>query len=367
MQEIVDDARRAWDRVITDNRLYDIKERPFAFADALTALAETGSKAWNSLISAGGLGQALNSIGQILEDNPPALGAPVQIFCEERAVDFIFPWTLVYSAPYQKGQKPDIESFWGFRYNIEVRSPQVLGKRSITEPCHIGYAFWRSNAATRQREMLAKLACERTDEIVIVEPSIETSNEFVATLKNDGLDVLYVFAHGYTRTAGLGGLGALSAWLGAKLGRNASALPDELAALKDNLEEVARTNQDDWIKLTKSTLTIADLQMFRGRLYRKPIVFLNMCHSAQVNHGLSDGLVGYFLQHGACAVIGTECPVPHFFAEVFADEMFQGLAEGTTLGDSMYAARIIFKGDANPLALAYSVYGYADSQIISAS
>jgi hypothetical protein len=367
MQEIVDDARRAWDIVITDNRLYDIKERPAAFADALAALAETGSKAWSSLMSAGGVGQALNSIGQILGDNPPVAGAPVQIICEERGVDFIFPWTLVYMAPYRKGQEPDIENFWGFRYDMEMRSPQVLSKRSITAPCQIGYAFWRSNAAMRQRDMLDTLARERTDEIVVVEPSIETGNEFVASLKTDGLDVLYVFAHGYTRTVGLGGLAALSAWLGAKLGRNTGALPDELAALKDNLDEVARTNQDDWIRLTKSTLTITELQMFRGRLYRKPIVFLNMCHSAQINPGLSGGFVGYFLQRGACAVIGTECPIPPFFAEVFALEMFRGLAEGKTLGQSVYTARRIFKDQANPLALAYSVYGCADSQIIPSS
>jgi hypothetical protein len=102
-------------------------------------------------------------------------------------------------------------------------------------------------------------------------------------------------------------------------------------------------------------------------LHRKPIVFLNMCHSAQINPGLSGGFVSFFLQRGACAVIGTECPVPPFFAEVFARELFRGLADGNTLGQSVYAARRTFKGDANPLALAYSVYGYAGAQIVQPS
>jgi gamma-glutamyl AIG2-like cyclotransferase len=91
MQEIIDDTRTAWYSVVTDDRLYDPEQRAAALAQALAKLAETGSKAWNSLVGAGGIGQALNSIGRMLEDNPPVAGAPVQIICEERGVDFIFP------------------------------------------------------------------------------------------------------------------------------------------------------------------------------------------------------------------------------------------------------------------------------------
>jgi hypothetical protein len=86
--------------VVTDDRLYEEKERPAAFAQALSKLAGIGSTAWNSLVGSGGVGHALNAIGKMLEDNPPAAGASIQIICETQGVDFIFPWTLLYATPY---------------------------------------------------------------------------------------------------------------------------------------------------------------------------------------------------------------------------------------------------------------------------
>jgi len=368
MQQIVTETRTAWDSLVTDDRLDDSAQRPAAFAQALARLADAGSNAWNSLVGAGGTAQSLYSIGRMLEDNPPVEGASVQIICEERGVDFIFPWTILYAAPYSAGQQPGIKNFWGFRYDIEIRNLQVLGRRSLTPTCKIGYALWRSQVAARQGAMLSKLAATRPNVINVTEPAIESRDAFFATLKDDGLDVLYVFAHGYTRTPGLGGLAALKAWLTAKLTRAAATpanvFPEELAVLRDNLAEIDRDNKDDWIKLTKSTLTFSELQKLRDRLNRKPLVFLNMCHSAQINPGLSSGFVSYFLQRGACAVIGTECPVPPFFAEVFAEEVFQRLAKGKSVGAAVYAARTSCSKAENPLALAYSLYGYADSRIV---
>jgi hypothetical protein len=361
MKDILDDTRSAWDSVVTDDRLYDPNERSAALASAASALARAGRQAWNNLVSSGG-GEALNSMGRMLEENPPMPGAAIQIICEERSVDFVFPWTLLYATAYEATQPADIAKFWGSRYNIEVRNLQVVGKRLIGPECRIGYAYWRSSVAARQNKMLSDLAAQRKDRIVVVEPGIETSRDFMTTLSADSLDLLYVFAHGFTSTPDLGSLATLNAWLTAKAAKG--ALPDELIALKANLDGIALENKEDWIKLTKTTLTFSQLQEFRKRLYRRPIVFLNMCQSAQVNPGISNGFVGFFLNRGACAVIGTDCAIPAFFAETFAEHVFEYLAKGLAVGDSVYAARMSCVRAGNPLALAYSVYGYADSQFV---
>jgi hypothetical protein len=364
--EIVEDARKAWDGIVTDERLYDLARRPAFLADALARMAEVGRDTWNALFAGGGgVGQSLNAIGRMLEDNPPAPGAPIQIVCLEPSVDFVFPWTLLYLKPYAKGEVPDPENFWGYRYAIEMRNLLLLGDRPRRRPSKIAYAVWRKFGplSVRQGTMLAALVATRPDDIFVSEPPIEGGELFVTTLDADDLDLLYVFAHGYTRARGLGSLAVLKDWLAKKLaGSSATALDDELSALRDNLEEIGRTNADDWIKLTQSTLTYKQLLKSRGRLNRRPIVFLNMCHSAQVNPGLAEGFVSYFLQRGACAVVGTECPIPAFFADTFAEQVFKELAKGGSLGKAVYEARKTCS-IGNPLALAYSLYGYADARI----
>lgn len=164
-------------------------------------------------------------------------------------------------------------------------------------------------------------------------------------------------------------MSALKQWFAKKLrptGATTVALSAELALLKRNLDEVERENADDWIKLTTTTLTFSDLEAMSSSLGRKPIVFLNMCHSAQINPGLSTGFVGYFLQRGACAVIGTECPIPTFFAEAFAKALFDALATGKSLGDAVYEARRLTSEGENPLALAYSLYGNMHVRLVPA-
>jgi hypothetical protein len=363
MLQITNDVRQAWDTVITDPRVYDTTTRAMALAEGVQTLAAAGRKAWNGFVGSGGTGRSLYAIGQMLENNPPAPGASIQIMCEETAVDFILPWALFYSAPEVLGAKADISDFWGFRYEFEIRNPSTLTPPKMQAPSCIAFGSWRSGAATRQQAMLAALQQRFPQQISVIQPAIESGVDFLAALMQIPLNCLYVLAHGYTRVPGLSNIAALSAWFSGKY-TTAAQPPPELAALVENLAEIKLNNLDDWIKLTKSTLTLTQMKASRAWLRNKPIVFLNMCHSAQINPGLSDGFVGFFLQRGASAVLGTECPIPPFVAESFAADVFDNLSSGSSLGRAVYQARMRSKALGNPLTLAYSLYGRADSRLL---
>jgi hypothetical protein len=96
---------------------------------------------------------------------------------------------------------------------------------------------------------------------------------------------------------------------------------------------------------------------------RHPIVFLNMCESAQVLPSLSDGFVPFFLQRGARAVIGTECSMNTAFADEFARAFLTLFFQGTAMGDILLALRRHYLRQGNPLALAYTLYADADLRL----
>jgi hypothetical protein len=81
-----------------------------------------------------------------------------------------------------------------------------------------------------------------------------------------------------------------------------------------------------------------------------------------VTPSLSDSFVGFFLDRGARAVIGTECPMTVEFAHPFARHLLESLLGGATAGRALLDARRHFLNEArNPLGLAYSLYGTASA------
>lgn len=363
LQDILVSTRKAWDEVIQDS----VYASPAGGVDLTTAvgkLAKAGTAAWLKLFGAGGGLPALGAIRTILESNPPARGAAVQISCEEQGIDFVFPWLLLY--PGQHAGEDPVDAFWGVRYALEVQGVDPVPGRRPGKACDVVYALWDGFEALsdQQRDMLASFRATRPTQIAIGKSAIESRSDLLKAFSED-FDVLYVFAHGFTREPGLSNLTVLSNYLSSKQAAGA-ALSDDLKALEKNVAAIAKDNQNDWIILTKSTVTLSELREAKPRFHRHPFVFLNMCHSAQMNPGLVDGFVAFFLESGACAVLGTECPMSASFATTFANDVFAELGKGASIRDAVHAARCKGASEGNPLCLAYSLYGSTDAHLVTA-
>jgi CHAT domain-containing protein len=121
----------------------------------------------------------------------------------------------------------------------------------------------------------------------------------------------------------------------------------------------------------RSYLLLSDRELYLDELDRskdqinlrqKPIVVLNMCESAQVTPSLSEGFIPFFLEQGASAVVGTECPMTTSFGHPFAEALFYSLLRGDSLGEALLKARRKFLQPGEfmaPLGLAYTLYGPA--------
>jgi hypothetical protein len=131
------------------------------------------------------------------------------------------------------------------------------------------------------------------------------------------------------------------------------------------------TNADQSeLTLADGSLTPADLMGgdLRGIRMRRPLVFLNACHSGQVALSLT-GLGGwadkFFREARASAFVGTLWEVNDELAAAFAASFYSALADDKTLGEALREARqqIREKEKANPTWLAYSLYGDPNGKV----
>jgi CHAT domain-containing protein len=124
------------------------------------------------------------------------------------------------------------------------------------------------------------------------------------------------------------------------------------------------------LTLADGSLTPADLMGgdLRGLRTRRPLVFLNACHSGQVGLSLT-GLGGwadkFFREARASAFVGTLWEVSDNLAAEFARSFYTALAEGKTLGEALRTARLQIreKEKANPTWLAYALYGDPNGKV----
>ena len=93
-----------------------------------------------------------------------------------------------------------------------------------------------------------------------------------------------------------------------------------------------------------------------------PVIVLNMCESAQLVPSLRESFIDFFLNRGAAAVIGTECPITIAFAHPFAEVLLSGLLHGDDVGEALRSARRALLDLRNPLGLAYTLYGLATTR-----
>jgi hypothetical protein len=138
----------------------------------------------------------------------------------------------------------------------------------------------------------------------------------------------------------------------------------ERAALETVLALTAKMGDESWIYIGGSEIKESALKRQDFFEIRRPIVFLNMCQSADLVPSLSSGFVRVFLDHNASAVLGTESLMTAVFANAFAKHVLDELFGGEDIGTALWKARRYFlKEIKNPLGLAYTLYGRATARL----
>jgi hypothetical protein len=326
---------------------------------ATRALAQVGRQLYLKLFESSSA-QALKAW---METGLPD-GSTIQIV--DLAGDFVFPWSLVYTAqPWDDEEPIDVRRFWGWRYKLVTLTQTLLDtyrqaqtEIATAEPLRMSVGMYeRLVGAAEQKAFFADLRASTGQRIL---PEILTDRRDMAkALADADRDLYYFFCHGYTeRIATDIQLDAdlLSYFAQLTAGTRDTTLREHL----DDLFDVS----DSWMRFTQGKILLAMLkEAVPGPFSRYPVVFLNMCESAQVLPSLSDGFVPFFIQRGARAVFGTECSMNTAFADDFARAFLTRFFQGEAAGEILLALRRHYLDEGNPLALAYTLYCDADLRL----
>lgn len=347
----------------------DVAGDPPTRGQAMRALALLGRQLYNRLFE---LADPKSSAAQVADwiENHVSEGSTFQIV--DRAREFVFPWSLVYDGvPWDESglsEQVDLGRFWGWRYQIELLTEELLQTYKVSgveietpEGLQVGVGLndeipWSAD----QRQLFDGLRQDCGDRAQY--NLIDSSPELTEFLKHGRQHIFYVFCHGFTERmaadiqVGDDLIGEFKAWV--------RTLPaDERAALKD--QEASLFNvSDSWIKLTFGQVPLTMMEYYAApHLEYTPLVFLNMCESAQVLPSLSGGFIPFFIQRGARGVIGTECPMTSTFAHPFSQAFFRRFLEGQPVGQVLWELRRDYLEQGNPLGLAYTLYGDANTRL----
>jgi hypothetical protein len=330
------------------------------YRQELAAIADLGSAAWlvlfgNRLGEGAGASEAL---GEALRSSPLAPGSPVRITTDRDAQGFVFPWAIL-CPPHGLNETPDPQAIWGLRYRIELTqkqgplSPPSSRRPRIAAVLDPGFASSVDHRATLEAVTRNGAAAELLEG--------NTEEAVLGRLQEDPpADLYYYFCHGFAP------------------GQDGLFKTDVLAEIRKVVEALPAADQLPWTKMLSlagdetrvaamltgaAHITEDRLNQARFFIAGRPLVFLNMCHSADLQPSLRAGLTSVFIARSAAAVLGTECPVTSVFADRFAERVLSLLLEGRDVGEAVLAARQHFHAARNPLGLVYTLYGHAEARL----
>jgi hypothetical protein len=360
--------------------LLNVAGSPTAYRQSMRALATIGRQLYHKLFRPRDRESSAAAVERWIQEGSLKPDSTIQIV--DRAGDFVFPWALVYDGKPWKERDIDPHVFWGVRYQIEVLSEPLAkrlgeGKPVIdTKQLSLGVGLYdHLRGARQQRSFFRRLSGAAGAQVKM--DLFNNVDRLQQLLQDPDQHLLYFFCHGFTeRMAADIQLGddlvaGFQAWH-KSLPREQQADIDEAMSHADALFDVS----DSWLQLTNGTapLTMMEDTLLdaKAQFRNGPLVFLNMCESAQVLPSLSDGFIPFFIAHGARGVIGTECPMTATFADPFAREFFRRFFAGQPVGKILLDLRrelLIMEPDedgnpsGNPLALAYTLYCDADLRL----
>lgn len=365
--DLLNIRKALWNITMSDpygDRLEGVKDD---FARQMNHLARRGRKLWVKLFKRD-RNSSLFDIGQWLEDHPLPPDKMIQVSVAKDAQTFVFPWSLMYDqVPPQDDKKklPDLDGFWGLRYVIEQRLPgravadEVI---ALDDGFEVGFMLWPFDESKEQTRVVQAFTARWRGTLTKGKPIIGASDAYDSLLDCHS-QLLYYFTHGHTRrrAADIGGLDFVQIY---------EALPEDSPIRKrpfwkelyDAVKGEDFESDSSWIKLRYGKLGLDQLYEGDVRLHNHPIVFLNMCESAQATPSLSDSFIHFFINRGARSVIATECTMRPLFAHHFSQRFFEALSRGDSVGQAILDARRAFIGMENPIGLAYSLFGSAGTR-----
>lgn len=339
-----------------------------AGAKQLESLAKAGSQLWTLLFETGPVTGAARKLGTALKKDPLPDNARISVKLSESARDFVFPWQLLFDRPIEDGKPINLRGFWGMRYDVSqhvslaARRPASVKKAKRRR---LSMFFDTSiTGAPEQDDLICKLAKKAGLEAEGFEARAGLDKRLTAG--DDRL--LYFFCHGRTGApfdewaddlrrvlAGIVKVGGT--------GNTTVATLVELLSSSNKLD-----GSETALKLRSDIVQLRSLLGSDHFFSEDPIVFLNMCESAQLYPDSSQSFVRFFLDRFAAAIVGTECPIPRVFGDEMAKLMLPMLLGGTGVGDALLTARRAMLNDyANPLGLAYSLWGDSTASVSSSS
>jgi HEAT repeat protein len=357
--------RTRLEHLVEGSYLQKVQGSRVEFREAMQSLAQFGHALW-MLLFRGRLKSELAHMGKALRESPLADGSLVQVSIDETAGRFFFPWALLFDGKFPESHEtPKPSDFWGYRYGIE----QQLGvaqsapdlPRALTRPLRIDFMLWEYFPnASEQIALMQELGQTAAGKLTVSAPPIKDSATFYKRYKPPDefdADVLYFYTHGHTRpllnsTVHPQALAAPSP--------PADATEDDIERLREYRERRQRSLEEStlsWIGLSHGRLYYQHLQENLDDLVTQPLVFLNMCESAQVTPLSSESFVDFFLTRNARTVVGTECAMTIHFAHPFSRHFLTEVLKGRRMADALLSARRYFLDRQNPLGLAYTLFG----------
>ena len=129
---------------------------------------------------------------------------------------------------------------------------------------------------------------------------------------------------------------------------------------QDHLEyKIYPGTLDQWSRLPKSQDGL-DLDAWQNT---RPLVFINGCHTLQMQPGIVLNFLTAFSDLGASAIIGTEVSMRADMAMAVAETIFLRVANGMEIGQAVREMRWEFVNRGNLLGLAYTPYSLANLHI----
>ena len=353
-------SRSTYDTYLKDLRDLGMQAWSLLF-DIRTSNQEGASERVGQIIAAAD--EKLAEVASLLQSNDDKT---IQITYADENSDFIFPWSILHP-PTAKDEPVDPFRFWGARYRIEQVTNGPRKDRIDERPVNILFALDPSfGDAPSQKKMFEEYQNANQSELQISAPISDQKTLANYLIRDPSVHLLYFYCHGYAATRpgmlGADGVQSLQRYI-EEIRKEANDDSPTADALEKLMELTSKMAGESWIYLGNSEVKESDLTLLKFFAKRRPIVFLNMCQSADLVPSISSGLVRLFLKRDASAVVGTESPMTGVFADAFARRVLDALLSGDNIGTALWKARRHFLNERNPLGLAYTLYGRADANL----
>lgn len=360
LSQLIGKVRSFWTGRAIGPYSRQLQADPAIFRDDVQQLTELGREAWLLMFgAAAGEERDSGALGAILGRGLLDQTTHVQISYDPEVRDFVFPWSILCPP----NCEPTANMFWGARYQIEQvadgPTEDALDNLPISIAATLDNGF---KQAGQQLSLLQGLADKSKGRLVLERPVCTRADLFGALQAVPPSHLHYFFCHGWVPP----GPQVLGPDAVKEIQATIDALPEDspdARALQKFLSFLPKAGGEPFMFFGDAEVLDSALNQQTFFCKRRPIVFLNMCHSAALLPSMTSGLVRTFLDHEAAAVIGTEGMMTALFASEFATEVLDSLVCGQDVGTALLMARRKFLENRNPLGLAYTLYGRASAKL----